>query len=98
MFDSEKRPAAKAALQKPKKKEYRQISAGALSSCYVASAAIAVIAGREAVLRFGSDPVGGTFYIILAVLGVLFSVFITVTNNRNKKYIRQGKGKEKQDR
>lgn len=98
MFDSEKRPAAKSALQKSQKKEYRQISAGALSSCYVASAAIAVIAGREAALCFGRDPVGGTFYIILAVLGVLFSVFITVTNNRNKKHIQQGKGKEKQDR
>lgn len=96
MFDSERKPAARRTLQSPKKKEYKQISAGALTSCYVASAAIAVIAGREGILRYGSDPVSGVFYIILAVLGILFSVFITVENNRNKKYIQQGKNyKEK---
>ena len=94
MFDKEnKRPAKPGPLKRGG--TYKEISGTVLISCYVASAAIAVIAGNEAFRSFGSGSAGnGTFYVILAVLGVLFSVFITVMNNRNKKMLRQGKIKK----
>jgi len=94
MFDSEKkRPAKPGPLKRGG--TYKQISGSVLISCYVASAAIVVIAVSEAVRCFGSGSTNeGTFYVILAVLGVLFSIFITVMNSRNKKLIKQGKFKK----
>jgi|GEM_PF-1314700 len=94
MFDKEnKRPVKPGPLKRAG--TYKEISSTVLVSCYVASAAIAVIAGNEAFKSFGSDNTGsGSFYVILAVLGLLFSVFITVMNNRNKKLLRQGKTKK----
>ena len=94
MFEREKkRPAKPGPLKRGG--TYKQISGNVLISCYVASAAIVVIAVSEAVRCFGSGSTSeGTFYVILAVLGVLFSVFITVMNSRNKKHIKQGKFKK----
>ena len=91
MFDEKKkRPAKLGPLER--NKEYKQVSSTVLFSCYVASAAIIVIAVSEAIKSFGaSDSSAGAFYIALAVLGAAFSVFITLMNNRNKKLIAQGK-------
>ena len=94
MFDREKKSPSKPGPLK-RGGTYKQISGNVLISCYVASAAIAVIAVSEALKCFGADSKGeGYFYVILAVLGVLFSVFITLMNNRNKKLIKQGKFKK----
>ena len=63
-------------------------------SCYLASAAILVIAVNEAVKQFQQASVwGGVVYIILAIAGVLFSVFITLWNRRNKKLLKEQKKK-----
>ena len=96
MFDGEKKTktAQGKAKQGPLKRnrEYREVSTTVQFSCYVASAAILAISVSEAVKRFGaSDTRGGAFYVALGVLGVLFSVFITVLNNRNKKLLAQNK-------
>ena len=63
-------------------------------SCYIASVAILVIAVIEAVKRFQLGNLwGGIIYIALAIAGVLFSVFITLWNRRNKKLLKQTKKK-----
>jgi len=89
MFDGEnKRPAKPGPLKRSG--TYKQVSANVIFSCYIVSAAIAVIAVSEAAKSFGSsDTTGGVFYVALAVLGLAFSVFITVVNNRNKKRLSQ---------
>ena len=91
MFEGEKkRPAKPNALQR--NKQIKQVSGTVLMSCYVASAAIIVIAVSEAVKAFNSaDTKTGAFYVALAVLGLLFSGFITIMNNRNKKLLNQQK-------
>ncbi len=90
MFEEKKHKAKPAPIKR--NNNYRQVSVAVLVSCYTASAAIAVIAVSEALRRFAeADSRGGAFYAILAVLGALFSVFITVMNNRNKKLIAQGR-------
>ncbi len=91
MFEEKKKKAAKPGPLE-RNKEYKQVSSTVLFSCYIASAAILVIAVSEAIKSFGaSDTRTGAFYIALAVLGAAFSVFITLMNNRNKKLIAQGK-------
>ena len=91
MFEGDKKRTAKPAPLKKNQKP-KMISDTVLVSCYVASLAIAVIAVTEALKCFGgTDTKTGAFYVILAVLGVLFSVFITVMNNRNKKLLAQNK-------
>ncbi len=63
-------------------------------SCYIASAAILVIAIIEAVKQFQQANIwGGIIYIVLAIAGVLFSVFITLWNRRNKKLLKAKKKK-----
>ncbi len=63
-------------------------------SCYIASVAILIIAVIEAVKRFQlGDLWGGVLYIALAIAGVLFSVFITLWNRRNKKLLKEQKKK-----
>lgn len=63
-------------------------------SCYIASVAILVIAILEAVKRFQQGSLwGGIVYIVLAITGVLFSVFITLWNRRNKKLLKETKKK-----
>lgn len=63
-------------------------------SCYLASAAILVIAILEAVKQFQQGSIlGGIVYIILAIAGVFFSVFITLWNRRNKKLLKETKKK-----
>ena len=63
-------------------------------SCYIASVAILVIAIIEAVKRFQlGDLWGGIIYVALAIAGVLFSVFITLWNRRNKKLLKEKKKK-----
>ena len=91
MFEGEKkRPAKPSPLQR--NKQIKQVSGTVLMSCYVASAAIIVIAVSEALKAFNSaDIKTGAFYVALAVLGLLFSGFITIMNNRNKKLLNQQK-------
>jgi len=63
-------------------------------SCYIASAVILVIAIIEAVKRFQLGNLwGGIIYVALAIAGVLFSVFITLWNRRNKKLLKEKKKK-----
>jgi len=63
-------------------------------SSYLASAAILVIAIIEAENQFQQGSVwGGLVYIILAIVGVLFSVFITLWNQHNKKLQKEQKKK-----
>lgn len=89
MFDSDRKPKSRSA--KPKTgKPVRHVSGSVVFSCYVASTAIIAISVGEAIRRFGADERGrGIFYIVLAVLGLFFSVFITVMNNRNKKLLQR---------
>ena len=94
MFDREKKSPSKPGPLK-RGGTYKQVSGNVIISCYAASAVIVVIAVSEAIKSFGAGSTSeGTFYVILAVLGVLFSVFITLMNNRNKKFIKQGKFKK----
>lgn len=63
-------------------------------SCYIASLAILVIAVIEAVKRFQLGNFwGGIVYIALAIAGILFSVFISLWNKRNKKLLKEKKKK-----
>ena len=81
--------------QKPKDPPPIQtVSDTVVFSCYIASVAILVIAGIEAIKRFQlGDLWGGIVYIALAVAGVLFSVFITLWNRRNKNLLKEKKKK-----
>ncbi len=98
MFEGEKkRPAKPGPLQR--NKQIKQVSGTVLTSCYIASAAIVVIAVSEATKSFGAnDAKTGVFYIALAVLGLLFSGFITIMNNRNKKLLNQLKSIKSKDK
>lgn len=63
-------------------------------SCYIASLAILVIAVIEAYKQFQLDNLwGGIIYIALAIVGILFSIFITLWNRRNKKLLKEKKKK-----
>lgn len=81
--------------QKPKDPPPIQtVSDTIVFSCYIASVAILVIAVIEAVKRFQLGNLwGGIVYIALAIAGVLFSVFITLWNKRNKKLLKESKKK-----
>lgn len=66
------------------------VSETVVFSCYIASVAILVIAMIEAVKRFQLGNFwGGIVYIALAIAGILFSVFITLWNKRNKKLLKE---------
>lgn len=79
-------------LQPKGSKEVRTVSDPVVFSCYFASAVILVLAIIEAVKEFQQGRIwGGVIYILLAIAGVLFSVFITIWNKRNKKLLREGK-------
>ncbi len=95
MFEeNKKRPAKPGPLKRSG--TYKQVSGSVIGSCYVASAAIVVIAVSEAVKCFNSEnTTGGAFYVALAMLGVLFSVFIVLVNSRNKKRLAQKNNKKK---
>jgi hypothetical protein len=84
-----------AVTQKPKElPPVQTVSDLVLGSCYIASLAIAILASLEAFKQFQQDKVwGGVVYVSLAVAGVLFSVFITLWNRRNKKLLRDNKHK-----
>ena len=70
------------------------VSETVVFSCYIASVAILVIAILEAVKRFQQGSLwGGIVYTALAIVGVLFSVFITLWNRRNKKILKEKKKK-----
>lgn len=70
------------------------VSETVVFSCYIASVAILVIAMIEAVKRFQLGNFwGGIVYIALAIAGILFSVFITLWNKRNKKLLKEKKKK-----
>lgn len=63
-------------------------------SCYIASLAILVIAVIEAYKQFQLGNLwGGIIYVALAITGILFSIFITLWNRRNKKLLKQKKKK-----
>lgn len=94
MFDKENKAPAKPGPLK-RGGTYKQVSGSVLMSCYLASAVIVAISASEAIRCFGAESKSeGIFYVVLAVLGVLFSVFITLMNRRNKKLISQGKFKK----
>ena len=101
MFEGDKKRPAKPGPLK-RNTQIKLVSSNILISCYVASAAIVVIAVSEAVKAFNSaNTKTGAFYVALGVLGLLFSVFITVMNNRNKKLLAQQKtikAKNKKDK
>ncbi len=79
-------------LQPKGSNEVRTVSDPVVFSCYIASAVILVLAIIEAVKEFQQGKIwGGVIYILLAIAGVLFSVFITIWNKRNKKLLREGK-------
>lgn len=70
------------------------VSETVVYSCYIASVAILVIAIIEAVKQFQLGSLwGGIVYIVLAIAGVLFSVFITLWNRRNKQLLKETKKK-----
>ena len=95
MFDEDRKPKTKPAVLK-RSGPVRQLPGSVLFSCYLASLAIIIIAGLEALKRFhGTVSGSGTFYVVLAVLGLLFSVFITIMNNRNKRLLAEKKKKGK---
>lgn len=97
MFEENKQTAKSSKKPAPLKRnrEYRQVSSTVVVSCYVASAAIVFIAVSEALKAFGAnDARMGGFYTVLAVLGALFSVFITIMNNRNKKLLERNKNQK----
>jgi Flp pilus assembly protein TadB len=72
----------------------QSVSDTVVFSCYIASLAILVIAVIEAYKQFQLGNLwGGIMYIALAIAGVLFSVFITLWNRRNKKLLKQKKKK-----
>lgn len=63
-------------------------------SCYIASLAILVIAVIEAYKQFQLGNLwGGIIYIVLAIAGISFSIFITLWNRRNQKLLKQKKKK-----
>ncbi len=63
-------------------------------SCYLASLVILVIAIIEALKQFQlSNFWGGILYIVLAIAGISFSVFITLWNRRNKQLLKEQKKK-----
>jgi hypothetical protein len=67
----------------------QSVSDTVVFSCYIASLAILVIAVIEAYKQFQLGNLwGGIMYIALAIAGVLFSVFITLWNRRNKKLLK----------
>ncbi len=95
MFDGDRTKKAKPAPLK-RAGTVKQISSSVLFSCWAASLIIAIVAVSEAVGRFGEkNTSGGAIYVVVAVLGVLFSVFITVMNRRNKKLLKQPDKKAK---
>lgn len=70
------------------------VSETVVFSCYIASVAILVIAIIEAVKQFQQGNLwGGIVYTALAIVGVLFSVFITLWNRRNRKILKEKKKK-----
>lgn len=74
--------------------EIKTVSSSIVYSCYLASTAIVVLSGFEVYKQFKlGNPWGGLFYVVLAVAGVLFSVFITKWNQRNKKLLAEKKNK-----
>ena len=72
----------------------RTVSDTVVFLCYIASLVILVVAVIEAYKQFQLGNLwGGIMYVALAIAGVLFSVFITLWNRRNKKLLKQKKKK-----
>jgi len=72
----------------------RTVSDTVVLSCYIASLVILVVAVIEAYKQFQLGNLwGGIMYVALAIAGVLFSVFITLWNRRNKKLLKAKKKK-----
>ena len=81
-------------MQQKQAPRIQTVSETVVFSCYIASVAILVIAILEAVKRFQQGSLwGGIVYTALAIVGVLFSVFITLWNRRNKKILKEKKKK-----
>lgn len=65
-----------------------------LGSCYIASLVIVILAGLEAIKQLQKGNLwSGVVYIALALAGILFSVFIALWNQHNKKLLRDKKRK-----
>lgn len=80
----------KASSKKVKNTKGEEISLTRLISCYVVSLAIVGLCIYE-YLRETAAGESGVLYIILAVMGIGLSVFITLTNRKN----RNSKGRNK---
>lgn len=81
-------------MQQKEAPRIQTVSDTVVFSCYIASVAILVIAIIEAVKQFQQGSRwGGIVYIVLAIAGVLFSVFITLWNRRNKTLLKEAKKK-----
>ncbi|MGE4277352.1 MAG: hypothetical protein AB7E30_09310 [Lawsonibacter sp.] len=98
MFDGEKkRPVRPEPLKRGGTPNL--ISGRIVASCYVTSAGIVVIAGVEAARSFGAgNDSAGSLYVTIAGLGVLFSIFITWMNHRNRRLLGQNGQTKKQKR
>lgn len=78
--------AKKRPIENPhKKKNDGTISGGRLLSCYVASALIVLLCVMEALKPETQEAGDVGLYVLLAVLGVLFSVFITIRSRKNQR-------------
>ena len=72
-------------VEREKNKKGTTISKMQLYSCYAASALIVVLCVMEALKPETQTSGSPSMYYALAVLGVAFSVFITVRNNSAQK-------------
>ena len=72
-------------IEREKNKKTGSISKVQLYSCYAASALIAVLCLVEALKPETQTSGNPATYYMLAVLGIAFSVFITIRNNAAKK-------------
>ena len=72
-------------IEREKNKKGGSISKVQLYSCYAASALIVVLCVMEALNPETQATGNPSTYYFLAVLGVAFSVFITLRNNAAKK-------------
>ena len=72
-------------VEREKNRKNGSISKMQLYSCYAASALIVVLCILEALKPETQTSGNASMYYFLAVLGVAFSVFITVRNNAAQK-------------
>lgn len=78
--------AKKKQIENPHKKQGDgTISGGVLLSCYIASALIVLLCAMEAMKPETQAEGNVALYVVLAVIGVLFSVYITLRSRKNQR-------------